>query len=104
MIGILDVDGVNNNPLTGTPYSDNYKELAKYWSKLPAYEQRNEIIQDIKNNQIILIISGTGSGKTVLLPKFALHALDYKGKIAVTLPKKVLAKSSAVARVMYPLH
>ena len=54
-----------------------------------------KIIKEIKDNQIILITSGTGSGKTVLLPKFCLHALDYKGKIAITLPKQIIAKSAA---------
>jgi len=28
-IGILDVAGKNNNPLTDLPYSDKYRELAK---------------------------------------------------------------------------
>ena len=51
------------------------------------YKQREELIQTIYDNQVILIISGTGSGKTLLTPKFALHVLNYKGRIAITLPK-----------------
>lgn len=94
--GILDPDGKFDNPLTGNPYSDNYKELAKnVWSKLPAYEKRDEIIETIKNNQIILVISGTGSGKTVLLPKFVMHVFDYKKKVAVTLPKQTTTLGAA---------
>lgn len=94
-VGILDPYGLNNNPFTNEPYSEQYKELAKIWSKFPAYEKAEEIIKEIKNNQVILIVSGTGSGKTVLLPKYAIHALDYKGKIAITLPKQIIAKSAA---------
>lgn len=94
-IGILDPAGINLNPFTNEPYSDTYKELAKKWSKFPAYEKAHEIIDAIKSNQIILITSGTGSGKTVLLPKFVLHTFDYKGKIAVTLPKQMITQSSA---------
>jgi pre-mRNA-splicing factor ATP-dependent RNA helicase DHX15/PRP43 len=94
-IGILDPQGLNLNPLTDKPYSDKYKELAKKWSQFPAYESAVDIINTIKLNQVILVISGTGSGKTVLIPKYALHSTDYKGKIAVTLPKQIIAKSAA---------
>lgn len=94
-IGILDVFGENNNPLTGEPYSETYKILAKKWSSLPAYKSADNIINKIKENSVILIESGTGSGKTVLVPKLALHALNYTGKIAITLPKRIIAKSSA---------
>lgn len=94
-IGILDPDGINVNPLTQNPYSDEYKKLAKIWSKFPAYEKAKEIINSININQVVLITSGTGSGKTVLLPKFCLHSLNYDKKIAVTLPKQIIAKSAA---------
>ena len=94
-IGILDIKGENPNPLTGEPYSLTYKELAQVWSKFPAYEKAEEIIKQIKDNQVILVISGTGSGKTVLFPKYVLHVLEYSKKIAVTLPKQIIAKSAA---------
>lgn len=94
-IGILDPDGINLNPLNGEQYSDKYKELAKVWSKFPAYKKAREIIDEIKSNQVILITSGTGSGKTVLLPKFMLHVFNYEKKIAVTLPKQMIAQSAA---------
>lgn len=94
-IGILDVSGINLNPLNNKPYSDTYKNLAEIWSKFPAYEKAESIIKDISENQVTLVISGTGSGKTVLLPKFAMHVLNYDKKIAITLPKQLIAKSAA---------
>ena len=94
-IGILDKDGKNINPLNNQEYSDNYKNLSKFWSSLPAYDFSKNVITSIKKNDVILIASGTGSGKTVLIPKFALHANDYKGKIIVTLPKKIITKKAA---------
>lgn len=94
-IGILDSEGINNNPLNDEPYSDEYKKWAKIWKEFPAYQEATSIIDTIKNNQVTLVVSGTGSGKTVLFPKYALHALDYKGKVAVTLPKQIIAKSAA---------
>jgi len=94
-IGILDPDGINNNPLNDKPYSDTYKKLAKVWSKFPAYENINNTLELIKSNQVILITSGTGSGKTVLIPKYVLHNFDYKGHIMISLPKQIIAQSAA---------
>ena len=56
---------------------------------------RNEAIQSIYDNQIVLVISGTGSGKTVLTPKVALHAMNYQGKILITNPKSLPSKENA---------
>lgn len=94
-LGILDPAGINLNPLTNEQYSETYRELAKKWSRFPAYEKAHDIINSIKSNQVILITSGTGSGKTVLLPKFVLHTLGYNGKVAITLPKQMITQSSA---------
>ncbi len=88
--GIMDVEGVNVNPLTGQPYSEDYRKLAQIWSKYPAYKKADTILKSIDSNQLTFIVSGTGSGKTVLIPKFALHYTDYKGKVGITLPKKVV--------------
>lgn len=95
-IGILDPLGENPNPLTDKPYSDAYRNLAKQvWSNFPAYKDAEKIIDQIIEHNVILVISGTGSGKTVLFPKFVLHALNYKGKVVITLPKQVVTQSSA---------
>ena len=94
-IGILDPNGTNINPLNNQSYSDNYKKLAKFWSKFPAYDNATDIINTIKTNQVILITSGTGSGKTVLIPKYVLHQTDYKGNIMISLPKQIIAQSAA---------
>ena len=108
-IGILDPEGNENNPFTGEPYQnlyynpeinvnkDNptYQSLGQFWSKLPMYEKREEAIKLLYENQVVLIVSGTGSGKTVLTPKFMLHALNYQGKIAITNPKRIPSKYNA---------
>ena len=94
-IGIYDTDGINLNPLNGKPYSNEYKDLTKFWKNLPAYESIDKSIKSVKNNDVILVSSGTGSGKTVLFPKFVLHAYNYTGKIIVTLPKKIITQYAA---------
>lgn len=95
MNGILDSSGLNLNPLNSKPYSSKYKELAKLWSKYPAYENAEKIIDLIKSKQVLLVTSGTGSGKTVLIPKYTLHTFDYKGHILISLPKQLVTQSAA---------
>lgn len=94
-IGILDPSGLNRNPFTNNEYSEEYKLISKQWTSLPAYVDAVNIINTIQTNQVTLVISGTGSGKTVLIPKYAAHVFDYKKKIAVTLPKRITTKAAA---------
>ena len=107
-IGILDPEGLQNNPFTNEPYQNlyddptkeptdkigTYKHFGNFWSKLPMYEKRVEAINLIYDNNVVLIVSGTGSGKTVLAPKFALHCMNYQGRIAITNPKKIPTKAN----------
>jgi pre-mRNA-splicing factor ATP-dependent RNA helicase DHX15/PRP43 len=94
-IGILDQEFKHPNPLTGEPYSEEYKKLFKKMIKLAAYNDRDKVINTIKDNQITIISAPTGIGKTVWLPKFALHSLNYEKKIVATNPKRVLTQSNA---------
>ena len=98
-IGILDPEGLEINPLTGESYSSNYKfwlEKSK-WNQLPMYNQipPEKIIKSIMTHQVIILESGTGSGKSVLMPKYALHATGYEGKIVITNPKQLPTAKNA---------
>lgn len=103
-IGILDPNGDNVNPLTNQPYQnlyadDNnqntYQQMAKFWTIFPMYDIRKKALEQIYDNQVILVVSGTGSGKTVLTPKYVLHTLNYQGRIAITNPKRIPSNSNA---------
>lgn len=104
-IGILDPEGKEINPLTGETYKNLYTDVAnrpglysdfgKVWSKFPMYQQRENILKLVHENQVLLVQSATGSGKTVLTPKFLLHSLNYQGKLIITNPKTVPTKSAA---------
>lgn len=94
-VGILDPEGLNPNPLTREPYSDSYKQLAKSWSKLPGYARSKDILDSLKSNQLIIAVMGTGTGKSVLVPKLALHYTGYNGKVGMTLPKRIITLSTA---------
>ena len=104
-IGILDPEGKELNPLTGEPYKNLYTEAASFpntyegyakgWTGLPTYGFREEILKTLYDNQCVLVTAGTGSGKTVLVPKFLLHVLNYQGKIAITIPRTAPTKTAA---------
>lgn len=94
-IGIFDPEGTNLNPINNKEYSENYKKMAKKWSNLPAYSKRQDIIDSLSKNNVLLVKSGTGSGKSVLVPKFVLHYLNYKHKLAMTLPKQSITYEAA---------
>jgi HrpA-like RNA helicase len=108
-IGILDPEGLKNNPLTEEPYKNiwvdtpdgkTYSEYGKYWVELPMYSQKEIVIEALYNNQCILITAGTGSGKTVLVPKYLLHVLNYQGKIAITIPRTAATIGAATYAAM----
>lgn len=40
-------------------------------------------------------MSGTGSGKTVIIPKYLLHTFGYNAKIAITNPKRLPSYANA---------
>ena len=73
---------------TGTPEKPGWR----FW---PVYEKKDEILKCMKANNVIIAKSGTGSGKTVLLPKLMLHALGYSKPIVCTVPKRILAQEAA---------
>jgi len=98
---ILISHGDKPNFLTNELYSDEYKETAKYWSKLPIYTDKEKtkiFFNLLKNKQVILLTSGTGSGKTVIIPKYFLKYIidnNISGKIAITNPKIITTLSNA---------
>lgn len=94
--GIFDPTGQNSNPLTGQPYSDAYRTLANAWVKLPVYAEAKKIMGLLEKHPVVLVQSGTGSGKTVILPKLALHQHDYQKMVVVTCPKKAVTREAAI--------
>ena len=63
--------------------------MAIDYKSLPVYEQKVRILAALKDNQVVVVQSPTGSGKTTQIPVI-LHEAGYdaNGMIAVTLRKK----------------
>jgi len=63
-----------------------------FYESLPITAKRDEIIDAIKKNQVVVISGETGSGKTTQLPKFCLAAgRGIDGKIGCTQPRRIAA-------------
>ncbi|VAW42210.1 ATP-dependent helicase HrpA [hydrothermal vent metagenome] len=74
----------------------NNKPKITLATDLPVSRCADEIIDTIKNNQIVVIAGETGSGKTTQLPKMCLLAgLGNTGLIACTQPRRIAARSMA---------
>ena len=62
--------------------------------ELPVHQHRDRIIEALRENQVIVVESPTGSGKTTGLPKILYDAgFSISGKIAVTQPRRIAAVS-----------
>ena len=67
---------------------------------LPIYQYRDQLLEAIKDNQVLIVVAETGSGKTTQLPQY-LHEAGYTAggmKVGCTQPRRVAAMSVA-ARV-----
>ena len=86
------------NPLTGSPFSTRYFSLLEKRKALPVYSRQQEICDLIDDNQFVVLVGETGSGKTTQVPQFLLHHFNCKssGKIiGCTQPRRVAATSVA---------
>jgi ATP-dependent helicase HrpA len=63
---------------------------------LPISSRKDEIIQSIRDNQVIVLAGETGSGKTTQIPKFCMAAgRGIEGKIGCTQPRRIAALTVA---------
>ncbi|KAH9942613.1 P-loop containing nucleoside triphosphate hydrolase protein [Amylocystis lapponica] len=86
------------NPFTKQPHTPQYKKILNTRKKLPVFAQMDEFLRMFTNNQIIVMVGETGSGKTTQIPQFVCYSdLPHtKGKmIACTQPRRVAAMSVA---------
>ena len=64
------------------------------YQDLPVYQQKERILETLRDNQVIVVQSPTGSGKTTQIPVILHEAgYDQKGMIAVTQPRRIAALS-----------
>ncbi|CAG8461936.1 46_t:CDS:2 [Acaulospora morrowiae] len=86
------------NPFTNKPFSNRYYEILKSRRTLPVHAQRKEFLDLVHNNQFVVFVGETGSGKTTQIPQFLCYdVLPHlkKKQIACTQPRRVAAMSVA---------
>ena len=68
--------------------------MAINYKSLPVYEQKQKILDCLENNQVVIVESPTGSGKTTQIPVI-LYEAGYatNGMIGVTQPRRIAALS-----------
>lgn len=67
-----------------------------YPSELPVSQRRDELIEALSANQVVVVCGETGSGKTTQLPKIALDCLrGMRGMIGHTQPRRLAARAVA---------
>ena len=61
---------------------------------LPVYQHKDVILKALEENQVVIIESPTGSGKTTQLPLILREAgYDKKGIIGITQPRRIATLS-----------
>ncbi|KAJ3057431.1 DEAH-box ATP-dependent RNA helicase prp43, partial [Rhizophlyctis rosea] len=91
-------DGETNPFVIGKPFSQRYRDILKKRRGLPVHKQRDEFLELMHNNQIIILVGETGSGKTTQIPQFLLYdeqPQHQRKMIACTQPRRVAAMSVA---------
>eukprot|EP00479_Gromia_sphaerica_P015097 TRINITY_DN9435_c0_g1_i1.p1 TRINITY_DN9435_c0_g1~~TRINITY_DN9435_c0_g1_i1.p1 ORF type:complete len:132 (+),score=15.48 TRINITY_DN9435_c0_g1_i1:494-889(+) len=85
------------NPWTGRRFSQNYYKILEKRKALPIWDQKDEFLERVENNRIVVLVGETGSGKTTQIPQFLLEAqyADNSMCIACTQPRRVAAMSVA---------
>ncbi|XP_072938114.1 3'-5' RNA helicase YTHDC2-like [Epargyreus clarus] len=95
--------GQLNNGIALVPNTTYNPECMKFREKLPVYEQRQELINAITHNQVIIVAGATGCGKTTQLPQLVLDYCQEHNQVAriyCTQPRRISAVSVA-ERVAY---
>lgn len=65
-------------------------------ASLPIYKLRDALVKAVKENQVLVVVGDTGSGKTTQMTQYlAEEGLADHGKIACTQPRRVAAMSVA---------
>lgn len=75
----------------------SFQEIQEQRQNLPAYQVKDELMRVIAENQIVVVIGETGSGKTTQLTQFLVEFgyTDTQKQVACTQPRRVAAMSVA---------
>ncbi|KAJ0691657.1 putative RNA helicase [Helianthus annuus] len=98
------VHGVDGMPVVNRwnlrPYSQRYYDILEKRKTLPVWHQKEEFLKALRENQTLILVGETGSGKTTQIPQFVLEAVELesadkrrKFMVGCTQPRRVAAMS-----------
>jgi pre-mRNA-splicing factor ATP-dependent RNA helicase DHX15/PRP43 len=61
------------NPWNGRPYSARYFEILEKRRTLPVWQQKDDFLRVLRDNQTLILVGETGSGKTTQVSYLHLH-------------------------------
>ncbi|XP_025017864.1 dosage compensation regulator-like isoform X2 [Tetranychus urticae] len=93
-------DNVSHMEVTNSQNPPGETKISQERSKLPVFNSKDQILEAINNNPVVIIRGSTGCGKTTQIPQFILDDYIAKGKgaecnIIVTQPRRISAVSIA---------
>ncbi|KAG0427772.1 hypothetical protein HPB47_025196, partial [Ixodes persulcatus] len=76
--------------------SPDFKKMLEFRKLLPAYKMKQQIVDLIESNQVVVISGETGSGKTTQIPQFILDTYINEGRgstcrVICTQPRRISA-------------
>uniref|UniRef100_A0AAY4CRV6 RNA helicase n=1 Tax=Denticeps clupeoides TaxID=299321 RepID=A0AAY4CRV6_9TELE len=77
-----------------------YSDMMKFRKKLPSYGMREELVDLVRNNRVLVVSGETGCGKTTQVPQFILDDYIERGmgsvcRVVCTQPRRISAISVA---------
>ncbi|RZB45728.1 ATP-dependent RNA helicase YTHDC2 [Asbolus verrucosus] len=73
-------------------------QIKQFQQQLPIYEMRNTVVEKVRANNVLIISSETGSGKTTQIPQYIMDDARNRGencRILCTQPRRISAVSVA---------
>ncbi|CAK9812236.1 ATP-dependent DNA/RNA helicase DHX36 [Anthophora quadrimaculata] len=95
-----DLDDLLLKEYSAKQFSREYVNMVKFRLKLPAFQKQSEILELLKENQVVVISGETGCGKTTQVAQFILDDQIVQGngsitRIICTQPRRISAISVA---------
>lgn len=89
------------NPLTGRPYSQRFYDILEKRRKLPVWEQKADFERIMQENQIMVLVGETGSGKTTQIAQWALDIYPGKPGLVCELCHSTIYRMFSVTLLKY---